>query len=198
MVGYHAARMRSIGLGLIVGLGKGVVVGAATGAVLTYGLGWAVPPGSLLGYLAAMAAAGTVAILGGRAPWSEGAWLVALLKGLTGLAIGASLYWLLATHADATLPGSLVGLLALPETTTMGLVTEEGALSWLAWPPLSLAAISAVLGALVDLDHAGDDETSEPRRTRSGAKERKQLESADTVGATEAEGSARTRRTRRG
>jgi hypothetical protein len=191
--------MRSIAIGLLVGLGKGLAIGVVSGALLAYVLGWALPPGSLLGYLAAMATAGTAAILGGRAPWSEGAWLVALLKALAGLAVGGLLYWLFVTHADVALPGSLAALLALPETATAGLAAEDGALSWLAWPPLALGAVSAAVGALVELDHAGDaDDTSGPERTSPGAKARKQLEDADTVAATEADGPARTRNERRG
>jgi hypothetical protein len=188
--------MRSIGQGLLVGLAKGLAIGAAFGAVLTYALGWPVPAGSLLGYLAVMASAGTVGIVGGRAPWSEGAWLVAILKAVAGVGAGAFLYWLLATHADAALPAALAGVLAAPGAA------EDGSLSWVAYPPLCLAAISAVFGSLVELDHAGDEDEGSAERTSPGAKARRELENAATVGpaATKNERGApdRTRRERKG
>lgn len=189
--------MRSIGQGLLVGLAKGLVIGAACGAAIPYALGWPAPAGSLLGYLAAMAAAGTVGIVGGRAPWTEGAWLVAILKALAGVGAGAFLYWLLATHADAALPTSFAALLAAPAGSG-----DADALTWVGYPPLCLGLISGVYGSLVELDHAGDEDDESVERTSPGAKARRELENAATVGpaATRDERGAaeRTRRERKG
>jgi thiamine transporter ThiT len=66
--------MRALVVAIVRGLVKGLVIGLALGLVLTFALRWPVPVGSLLGYLAAMAACGTTGIAGGDAPWREGAW----------------------------------------------------------------------------------------------------------------------------
>ncbi len=189
--------MRDLGLAIVRGLGKGLLVGAGLGLVLTYALGWAVPTGSLLGYLAAMAAAGTTGIAGGKAPWREGAWLVALLKALAGVTAGAFFYWVLGVHLDAALPADLVALLAVPGAA------EDGSLSWIACPPLSLAALAGAFGFFVELDHLGTP-ADEPPRAKTGASppkkvaaasDREALENAETV--TEAPASAKATRRER-
>ncbi|MBX7193752.1 MAG: hypothetical protein K1X94_16995 [Sandaracinaceae bacterium] len=185
--------MRALGIAILRGLLKGLVIGLTLGLVLTYALRWAVPVGSLLGYLAAMAACGTTGVAGGKAPWKEGAWLVAGLKALAGVGVGALLYWVLDAHLDATLPSGLVALLALP---------DGGAeLSWVSYPPLALAAITASFGLLVELDHLGGDDDTEPatkpatkskssaapsptredKRRASPALARTEIENAETV-----------------
>lgn len=175
--------MRDLGLAIARGLGKGLGIGLCLGLVITYALGWPMPAGSLLGYLAAMAAAGSTGIAGGKAPWREGAWLVALLKAIAGVAAGAFLYWVLCVHLDAGLPAEVVASLAIPGAA------EDGSISWVAHAPLSLAALAGVFGLFVELDHlAGDDEPA-PRvkgappapRKATGKVERAALENADTV-----------------
>ncbi len=186
--------MRSLGIGLLLGLVKGLAIGALFGVGVTYGLGWPVPAGSLLGYLVAMAATGTAGIVGGRAPWSEGAWLVALLKALAGVAVGAFLYWVEVAHADASLPASIASWLAIPDGAR-GLAAEDGSLSWIAYPPLSITVIAALFGSLVELDALSDqgDESSKKKPAgRASEAKRTALENADTVGPTT------TRKERRG
>ncbi len=189
--------MRDLGLAIVRGLGKGLLVGAGLGLVLTYALGWAVPTGSLLGYLAAMAAAGTTGIAGGEAPWREGAWLVALIKALAGVVAGAFLYWVLEVHLDAALPAELVALLAVPGAA------EDGSISWIACPPLSLAALAGAFGLFVELDRLGG-RGEEPPRAKTGGlppkkaaavSDREAFENADTV--TEAPASAKVTRRER-
>lgn len=175
--------MRDLGLAIARGLGKGLGLGLCLGLVLTHALGWPMPAGSLLGYLASMAVAGSTGIAGGKAPWREGAWLVALLKAVAGVAAGAFLYWVLCVHVDAALPAEVVALLGIPGAA------EDGSISWVAYAPLSLAAIAGVFGLFVELDHlAGDDEPAPRAKAaatapkKSGAKvERAALENADTV-----------------
>lgn len=179
--------MHSLGKAIALGLLKGVVLGLAAGLALSYGLGLPMPAGSLLGYLAAMGVAGTTGVAGGRAPWREGAWIVASIKMLAGVAVGALAYWLLTSYLDAQLPVDLAARLALPE----GSLDEAGGVSWLAVPSLALTTISALFGLLVEIDHVGEeDEKSEARggsgRTKTSTSagrtknERARLEAADT------------------
>lgn len=184
--------MRALGIAILRGLLKGLVIGVTLGLVLTYALRWPVPVGSLLGYLAAMAACGTTGIAGGKAPWNEGAWLVAALKALAGVGVGALLYWVLDAHLEAPLPHDLVVWLSLPSAS----LGDDGALSWVAYPPLALGAIATSFGLLVELDHLGCDEagdaasasparpatkTVEQRRRASPALARTEIENAETV-----------------
>lgn len=122
-----------------IGLLKGLLVGLAVGAGIHFGLGWATPSGGVLGYLLSIGAAGTTGIFAGRAPWKDGAWIEAALKGFVGAVVGGGLYWALAQYT-AGLPA--VPLAELPMA---------------ALPPLYLALVAAVFGAFVELDHAGDD-----------------------------------------
>lgn len=161
-------------MAILRGLGKGLVLGLALGLVLSYALRWPVPTGSLLGYLAAMAACGTTGVAGGKAPWREGAWLVAAWKGVAGVGVGALLYWALCTHLDGTMPPGLVSLLALPADPGL---TEDGALSWVAIPTLSLAAVATTFGLLVEIDHVGGDDDERASASKAGAAPRK----ADTT-----------------
>ena len=118
--------MRALVVAIVRGLVKGLVIGLALGLVLTFALRWPVPVGSLLGYLAAMAACGTTGIAGGDAPWREGAWLPAALKAVAGVAVGALAYWVLGAHLDAPLPELLSALL--------GPTAEGASASWIAKP----------------------------------------------------------------
>ncbi len=155
--------MRSLGTAIASGLLKGLVVGALVGAGLSYGLGWSLPAGSLAGYLAAMGAAGTTGVAGGEAPWRDGAWIVATIKMLAGVGIGALLYWLFASYLDVRLPAPIVARLA-PSGASLA---EDGGLSWIAVPVLVLPAIAAIFGLLVEIDHVGAGE--EPSRSRASA-----------------------------
>jgi hypothetical protein len=175
--------MHALGIAIVRGLVKGLVIGLVLGSVLTYALRWPVPIGSLLGYLAAMAACGTTGIAGGRAPWREGAWLPAALKALAGVAVGALAYWMLGAHLDAT----------LPETVASALVSvpSDGPTSWIAAPTLSITAIAASFGLLVELDHVGADDDAPSRAPERAAATRRErarstftrneIENAETV-----------------
>jgi len=131
--------LKRLGLGLL----KGLVIGGAIGAGLQYGLGWADATG-LLGFLVAMGAAGTAGVFAGRAPWLEGAWIEATLKGLVGVGLGALAYW---------------GLTYVPfEVPFPGV---EGAHTLAALPAVFAPAIAGAYGALVELDNTGEGEDAE-------------------------------------
>lgn len=115
-------------------------MGLAVGAGIHFGLDWATPSGGALGYLLSIGAAGSTGIFAGRAPWKEGAWIEAALKGFVGAVVGGGLYWALAQYTVSLPP---VPLAELPMA---------------ALPPLYLALVAAVFGAFVELDHAGDDD----------------------------------------
>ncbi len=136
---------------LVVGLLKGVVVGALLGAAVHFGLGWTDASG-LLGYLLAMGAGATSGVLAGTPPWRQATWIESLLKAGAGLGVGALLYWLGVRWGDFPLPFALPGLAA--------------GSSWTRAPILFMAAVSAVFGALVELDNTGD----EPPVERGSAK----------------------------
>lgn len=143
---------KRLGLGLL----KGLVVGAAIGAGITFGAHWQTPSGGLLAYLLALGVGGTTGIFAGRAPWKEGAWIEASIKGVVGLCAAALLYWLGATYAAASIPWP----------------GAEHAVPWTSLPPLYLSAIGAIYGALVELDHDGDDAkkgAKKPAKTRVAA-----------------------------
>lgn len=122
------------GLGLL----KGLLVGAAIGAGIYFGLHWATPSGQPLAYLLAIGATGTTGIFAGRAPWKEGAWIEAALKGTVGAVVGGGLYWAASHYAGA-----------VPHVPVVDL-------AWTALPPLYLAIVAAVFGGFVELDHTGD------------------------------------------
>ena len=136
---------KRLGLGLL----KGLVIGAAIGSGITFGLHWPTPSGGLLAYLLALGVGGTTGIFAGRAPWKDGAWVEAAVKGLFGVLAGALLYWLSSSYAAFGVPWP----------------GAEAATAWTALPPLYLAAISAVYGALVELDHdpAAEKKTSKAK-----------------------------------
>jgi hypothetical protein len=143
-----------VGKRLGVGLLKGLLVGAAIGAGIMYGLRWPTPSGDVLAYLLALGVGGTTGIFAGKAPWKEGAWIEAVLKGLVGVASAWALYWLASSYAAVSIPWP--GAAAMP---------------WTAIPPLYLAVVAGVYGALVELDH--DDQAHEkPAKTRPAAKAR--------------------------
>lgn len=128
--------LKRLGLGLL----KGLLIGGAIGAGLQYGLGWTSAAG-LLGFLVAMGAAGTAGVFAGKAPWLEGAWIEASLKGMVGVGLGALAYWgLTYVPFEVPYPG-LAGTHAI------------GAL-----PAVFAPAIAGIYGALVELDNTGDDQ----------------------------------------
>lgn len=138
--------LKRLGLGLL----KGLLIGGAIGGGLQYGLGWTDAAG-LLGFLVAMGAAGTSGVFAGKAPWLEGAWIEASLKGMVGVGLGALAYW---------------GLTYVPfEVPFPGLSGTHGLA---ALPAVFAPAIAGVYGALVELDNTGDDEGEK----RGGAKAR--------------------------
>lgn len=140
---------KRLGLGLL----KGLLIGGAIGAGLQYGLGWTDASG-LLGFLIAMAAAGTAGVFAGKAPWLEGAWIEATLKGMVGVGLGALAYW-----GIRYIPGGI----PFP-----GL---EGTHAFDALPVVFTPAIAGVYGALVELDNT-DDEGDAKKSKKSGAKAR--------------------------
>jgi hypothetical protein len=79
------------------------------------------------------------------------------------VAVGALAYWVLGAHLDAPLPDLFSVLL--------GPTTEGASASWIAAPALSLTAIAASFGLLVELDHVGDDAApAKARSAEAGAK----------------------------
>jgi hypothetical protein len=138
-----------------VGLLKGLVIGGVIGAGLHFGLHLPVV-GPLLGYLAAMAAGSTAAVLAGKAPWREGAWIEALLKGLAGLGVGALLYFLGVRFGSFALPFALPGATA-------------GA-PWPTLPLLFAPAFAGLVGSLVELDNTGGSAKGKPPRAVGPAK----------------------------
>lgn len=135
-----------LGLGLV----KGLLLGAAVGAGVAFGLHWSTPAGGALAYLLAIGTAGTAGIFAGRAPWKDGAWIEAALKGLVGAGVGGGLYWLVARYTPA-----------------LGDVPGAG-VAWAAFAPVYLAAIAGVFGAVVELDHSGEDRA--PTKGAAGSK----------------------------
>lgn len=136
---------KRLGLGFL----KGLVVGAAVGAAIAFGAHWPTPSGGVLAYLLALGVGGTTGIFAGRAPWKEGAWIEASIKGLVGVCAAALLYWLGATYAAAPIPWP----------------GADAPVPWTSIPPLFLAAIGALYGALVELDHDGADEEKKAAKT---------------------------------
>ena len=130
---------------LALGLLKGLLIGAAIGAAITFGAHESTPTGGLLAYLLALGVGGTTGIFAGRAPWKDGAWVEAAIKGVVGVCVAALLYWLGATYAAASIPWP----------TSLG--GPGHAMPWTSLPPLYLGAIGAIYGALVELDHDDDD-----------------------------------------
>ncbi|MBX3272701.1 MAG: hypothetical protein KF729_20740 [Sandaracinaceae bacterium] len=127
--------LKRLGLGLL----KGLVIGGAIGAALQYGLQWTNAAG-LLGFLVSMGAAGTAGVFAGKAPWKEGAWIEAALKGMVGVGLGALAYW---------------GLSYIPFGVPFpGL---EGTHAIAALPVVFAPAIAGVYGSLVELDNTGDE-----------------------------------------
>lgn len=146
--------LKRLGLGLL----KGLVIGGAIGAGLQYGLGWTDAAG-LLGFLIAMAAAGTAGVFAGKAPWHEGAWIEATLKGMVGVGIGALAYW---------------GLRYVPvEVPFPGLAGTHGLD---ALPAVFTPAIAGVYGALVELDNTEDAGSGGAAKQPRGAKARVALD----------------------
>ncbi len=154
-----------MGKRLGIGLLKGLLVGAAIGAGITFGARWPTPSGGLLAYLLALGVGGTTGIFAGSAPWREGAWLDAAIKALFGIGVGAALYWLGASYAAAAIPWPGAG----------------HAVPWTSLPPLYLGAIGGIYGALVELDHDGDDAK---KKKKDSSKARVSVEMDDTEVAT--------------
>lgn len=162
--------LKRLGLGLL----KGLLIGGAIGAGLQYGLRWTDAAG-LLGFLIAMAAAGTAGVFAGKAPWSEGAWIEATLKGMVGVGLGALAYWGL-TYVPFEIPfPGLAGTHALA-----------------ALPAVFTPAIAGVYGSLVELDNTDE---GEGKTKKSGAKARVAVDDED---AQEAEEPRRRRRKNKG
>lgn len=140
---------KRLGLGLF----KGLVIGGAIGAGLQYGLAWTDVTG-LLGFLIAMGVAGTAGVFAGKAPWHEGAWIEATLKGMVGVGVGALGYW---------------GLTYLPLHVPFPGLPGTHALS--ALPVVFGPGIAGIYGALVELDNTGEDEATGAKK-KSGVKAR--------------------------
>lgn len=163
---------------LALGLVKGLLIGGAIGAGLQYGLGWTSAAG-LLGFLVSMGVAGTTGVFAGKAPWREGAWIEATLKGMVGVGLGALAYW---------------GLTYIPfELPFPGL---EGTHALTALPVVFAPAIAAVYGSLVELDNTDDEEGSKSGKdSKKGAKARVAVD--DDATDVDEEPAARRRKRRR-
>lgn len=148
--------LKRLGLGLL----KGLIIGGAIGAGLQYGLGWSDASG-LLGFLVAMAAAGTAGVFAGKPPWQEGAWIEATLKGMVGVGLGALAYWgLTYLRIEFPFPG----------------LTGQHTLASL--PVVYAPGITALYGSLVELDNTGEDAANKKKK-KSGAKARVELDADD-------------------
>ncbi|MGE0789867.1 MAG: hypothetical protein AB7S26_29610 [Sandaracinaceae bacterium] len=148
--------LKRLGLGLL----KGLIIGGAIGAGLQYGLGWTSAAG-VLGYLIAMAAAGTAGVFAGKAPWIQGAWIEAALKGMVGVCVGALAYW---------------GLTNIPFSFSFPGVPGMSTLHSL--PVMFTPAIAGVYGSLVELDNTGDDDKASASK---GAKARVAVDDDDEL-----------------
>ena len=141
------------------GLTKGLLIGGLIGGGLQFGVpSWTVASG-LIGFLIAMSVAGTAGVFAGKAPWLEGAWIEAALKGLAGVGLGALAYWGL-TYIPFAIP--FPGL--------------DGTYALTALPALYAPAIAGVYGALVELDNTGEDKAS---KGNEGPKARVDVDAAD-------------------
>lgn len=165
--------LKRLGLGLL----KGLLIGGAIGAGLQYGLRWTDASG-LLGFLVSMGAAGTAGVFAGKAPWKEGAWIEALLKGMVGVGLGALAYWGL-TYVPFSVPFP-----GLPGTHALA-----------ALPVVFAPAVAGVYGALVELDDTGDDADAK-KKQGEGPKARVEVEAADET-VEDAGGKRRERRRRK-
>jgi len=166
--------VKRLGFGLL----KGLLIGGLIGAGLQYGLQWTDATG-LLGFLLSMGVAGTAGVFAGKAPWLEGAWIEATLKGMVGVGLGALAYWGL-TYVPFAVP--YPGL--------------EGTHALAALPVIFAPAIAGVYGALVELDNTGDDDSGkDAKKTKDGPKARVDV-SEDGV-LDEVESKRRKRRKRR-
>jgi hypothetical protein len=143
------------------GLLKGLVIGLAIGAGITYGAHLSTPSGHLLAYLLAAGVGGTTGIFAGRAPWKDGAWIEASIKGVVGLVVALVLYWLGATYAATPIPWP----------------GAAHPVPWTSLPLLYLAAIGALYGALVELDH--DDGEAKPKAATKRPAAKARVSAAD-------------------
>lgn len=162
--GVASARLgKRFGIGLL----KGLLIGAAIGCGVTFGAHWSTPNNQTLAYLLAFGAGGTTGIFGGRAPWKEGAWLEAAIKCGIGLVAGGALYWVGATYGAGRIPWP----------------GASSPVPWTSIPPLYLAAIGAIYGALVELDHDDGDEKKPATKKSSSSKVRVAIEDDETEAA---------------
>ncbi len=147
-----------------VGWLKGLVVGGVVGAGLHFGLGWTtVEP--LLGYLVAMATAASAAVLAGRPPWREGAWIEASLKGVVGVGLGALFAYLAGRFAAFAWPFAIPGV--------------DPAARWSSLPLVFAPLVGALVGALVELDNTGSEGKSPPARGPGAPRVRARADEAE-------------------
>jgi hypothetical protein len=152
---------------LFTGFLKGAVIGGALAAGLQFGLGWVTTAG-WQAYLLAMGAGGITAVLTGKPPWAEGAWIESLLKGVAGMLLGTAMYWAAAKF--------------LPFSTPFPLGPSAAGLEWTEVPLAYLTTISAVIGLLIDLDNTGGSGDSNDRsRTRVRVSADQEVEEAVVV-----------------
>ncbi|MCB9593776.1 MAG: hypothetical protein H6719_13665 [Sandaracinaceae bacterium] len=152
--------LKRLGLGLL----KGLLIGGAIGAGLQYGLHWTDATG-LLGFLLSMGVAGTAGVFAGKAPWREGAWIEATLKGMVGVGLGALAYWGL-TYLTFGFP--FPGL--------------EGTHTLASLPVVFAPAIAGVYGSLVELDDTGEDgDAAKTKKKSDGPKARVDVGDDDEV-----------------
>lgn len=121
------------------GLAKGLLLGVGLGLLFQLALRWTVTP-ELLGFLISMGTGATVATLAGKPPWHDEAWLESLLKAVSGLAIGALIFWALSTYVGFRVPLELLGS---PEGTP-----------WTEIPMLYVLPTAALVGILIELDNS--------------------------------------------
>ena len=138
--------LKRLGFGLL----KGLLIGGAIGAGFQYGLHWTDVTEGLLGFLIAMGAAGTAGVFAGKAPWREGAWIEATVKGVIGVALGALGYFGI-TYIRYEIP--FVGV--------------EGDHAIAALPVLFAPAVAGLYGAFVEFDNTSESTASSTEKKSS-------------------------------
>lgn len=163
---------------LLLGLLKGLAIGGALGAAIFFGLSnqGAVPsPYTYLVYGLVGALAG---VLAGRPPWSKGAWVESLLKGLFGVAVGCGLL----AVASSVFKDVYVQIL-----TTQPIKLVEHVL-------LMSPGIAALFAGLVELDNTGEAEPEPKSGVRIRSIDDIKVDEEDEDDAASARGGAKARR----
>ncbi len=142
-----------MGKRLVFGLLKGLVIGGAIGALFHFALGVPALTAAWQAYLLYAGVGAVSGVFAGRAPWQQGAWVAAILKGVFGLVVGAVLF---------ALGKSFLPALTLP---LPGAILAPLAMTPVAFAPM----LAAVYAMLVELDDGGEEpEPAATTKVRAG------------------------------